>query len=69
MTIKVQSLVTIYEVDGEECVGLDMPTLTVRSHWNHSAYVEIEGLDGKRLTVAASELMAAIQNAKNRGGG
>jgi hypothetical protein len=62
--IKVVNTVSIYEVNGTEHRGLDAPTLTVSSHWNNDRSVVLE-LDGKKITVAASDLHAAITNACN----
>lgn len=64
--IKVSNEVKVYEVDGSEHVGLNEPTITVRSHWNRSSLVVIEA-GGRELTVLAVDLKAAIDNAGNTG--
>jgi hypothetical protein len=61
--IKVHNTVNIVEIDGKECGGLD-PTLAVHSHWNRDQLVVLE-LDGKRVTVSAGDMLAAIANATN----
>lgn len=62
--IKVQSVMNIYEIDGKDTSGLELPKLTVASHWNRNNFVVLE-VGGKRYTVEASDLRAAIQNATN----
>jgi hypothetical protein len=63
--IKVQCLVTIYEIDGRDFPGApEEHQITVRSHWNRDAFIELE-IEGKRYTVVASDLEAAITNAHN----
>jgi len=59
--IKVTSEVQCYEVNGQECTG---PRVRVDSHWNRDAMVVLD-IDGKRYTVSASDLIAALHNATN----
>lgn len=62
--IKVISEVDIYEVDGSEVVGLNRPKINVLSHWNRPDLVILE-IDGKKSTIVATDMEAAITNAKN----
>jgi len=62
--IKVSNEVTIYEVDGQATGGIPMPTMTVASHWNRDSLVVLH-VNGKRVTVAARDLQAAVNNATN----
>lgn len=64
--IKTESKVTGYEVDGVECKGLDMPALSVSSHGIRNDRVVLE-FGGKRITVVARDLNAAVSNATNTG--
>lgn len=41
-----------------------MPSIRVHNHWSDSRMVELE-VDGKRYTVKAKDLIAAIENATN----
>lgn len=41
-----------------------MPSISVHNHWFNSKLVVIE-VDGKRYSVSAADLIAAIQNATN----
>jgi hypothetical protein len=59
MTIQVESVVEVQEVDGE---WVDDQTLRVRSRLQ--GWVELE-IDGRRLTISAPDLHAAIENATN----
>ena len=56
----------IYEIDGEEQIALQMPTITIESHWNRRNLVilNVPGI-GKKMTVVAEELKMAIDNAIN----
>ncbi len=62
--IKVSNAVTVYEVDGTERNDVPPPTITVESHWNRNTLVVLQA-NGKRLTVSADDIMAAIRNATN----
>jgi hypothetical protein len=64
--LEVKSLVTIYEIDGEETHGLKLPTITVRNHWNEKGKIVLE-VDSKQITVVALDLQDAIDNATNVG--
>ena len=64
--IKVSSKVTVYEIDGTECKGLDKPVVSVESDWNRNTMVVLE-FAGRRMTVPALDLHAAITNATNTG--
>lgn len=61
--IAVESLVTVHEVNGSDWFSKDAK-IRVCSHWNQNTLVVIE-VDGKRITVAARDLEAAITNACN----
>ena len=61
--IRVVSSINVYEVDGVE-VPRDLPQIDVSAHWNRDTLV-ILTIDGKRHTVVASDLRAAVQNATN----
>ena len=65
--IKVTSLVSIYEIDGDETGNADS-ILKVSAHWNRKEMVNIEFPGQSSLiTVAASDLIAARANATNTG--
>ena len=53
----------VYEVDGQE-TNLSRPTIQVQSHWNRSGMIVLV-IDGKGITVLATQLTAAIANALN----
>lgn len=55
----------IYEINGTDVPpGAKDAEIEVASHWNESSKVVLV-VDGKRLTVVASDLGAAIRNATN----
>lgn len=56
----------IYETNGIDEKGLrsQRPKLIIHEHWNVRDFVVIE-LDGKKVTVLASQLKKAIDNAQN----
>lgn len=62
--IKVSNEVQVYEVNGKETPAVDCPKISVHSHWNETAKVTLE-IEGKKLTVLARDLGAAIANATN----
>lgn len=64
--IKVENTVTIYERDGQEVktVG-DAIGLKVLSHWNRRDFIVLQLANGKAISVVASDLQKAIQNAMN----
>lgn len=67
MTIEVSNRVKVYEVDGKETpVGASVG-MNVLSHALHNDRVVLE-IDGKKHTVIARQLKAAIDNATNTGG-
>ena len=53
----------VYEVDGQE-TNLSRSTIQVQSHWNRSGMIVLV-IDGKGITVLATQLTAAIANALN----
>lgn len=63
------NLIEIYETNGVEEKGLrsERPKVEVSEHWNRKDFVKI-GIDGKNVTVLASELKRAIDNAQNAHG-
>jgi hypothetical protein len=64
--IKVESIVDCYEVDGQETPALSSkrPHIIVRSHWNRDEFVVLE-VEGKKFTLLAKDIRAAIANAVN----
>jgi hypothetical protein len=62
--IKVTNEVNIYEADDRE-VSTPAPRMLVKSHWNYDKFVVLITPGGERLTVAANDLRAAIENATN----
>ena len=61
--IKVHNEVKVCEIDGEHFERATSP-LIVDSHWNRASLVVLQ-FGETRITVLASELQAAIQNATN----
>lgn len=63
------NLIEVYETNGTEEKGLrsDRPKVKVSEHWNRKDFIIIE-VDGKKVTVLASELKRAIDNAQNAHG-
>lgn len=61
--IKVESELKVYEIEGLD-VTIDGRTLKVLSHWNSHDRVVLE-IEGKKHTVVARDLLAAISNATN----
>ncbi len=65
MSIKVTSTVPTYERNGkEEPVSCRRP-ISVSSHWNRKVFVILHLTEDETVTVAASDLIAAIKNAQN----
>lgn len=64
--IKVSNDIVVREIDGWEVSGIPATVITVSSHWSRNSLVVLE-IDGRRLSVAASDLRAAIANATNSG--
>ena len=65
MAIKVNSAVPIQERSGELVETPIKDCLRVASHWNRSEWVILHLADAMTITVAASDLVAAIKNAQN----
>lgn len=67
--IKVESLVEVYEVAGKETPTMNnkRPQLSVSGHWLEEKKVVLKIGDGESITVIASDLRAALDNATNRG--
>lgn len=64
--IKVVNHIKVYEVDGKECHSIaESTSIEVLSHWNRRTMVVIKCEGGKKLTIAANDLIAAINNATN----
>jgi hypothetical protein len=63
--IRVESVVTVYEVDGK-LVPPMKESISIRSHTDNHRWVVLQ-VDGKKITVNASDLEAAIRNAQNTG--
>lgn len=70
MTIDVECTLRVLAVDGVEVeykVGMSRPVLVVRDA-NTGAYQRVElEFNGQRIEVLASDLEAAIKNARNNG--
>ncbi len=64
--MKVTSVIDVYEENGTDTKGLDRPKVKIHSHWNWSDFVVLEVTPNETVTVSASELIAAIQNAGNK---
>ena len=62
--IQVKNEIRVYEVDDKDVGFKEGPEFTVENHWNQTAYVVVS-IDGKKYTVVAADLMAAIKNATN----
>lgn len=66
MNIKVENEIYIYEINGKETRGIiDENKFTVSSHWNRNEMVVLQNADGDKITVSASELKRAVENATN----
>jgi hypothetical protein len=63
--MKTESTLKIYEINGSKIVvEPESNLLIVRNHWNERQMVVLEDLDGKKITVLAAELVAAIDAAQ-----
>ena len=63
--IKVTSIVSVVESNGQRVTKPeDVPGLAVKSHWNDAALVVLVVGD-RELAVLASDIEAAIANARN----
>lgn len=62
--IKVSNEVPVYEIDGTATSGIPQPTIGVGSHWNRDNFVVLT-VDGKKITVCARDLKAAVDNSTN----
>lgn len=67
--IKVESKVEIYEVAGKDTDNMNKgrPVLKVSGHWNRNTMVVLQVGEQETISVVASDLLAALQNATNRG--
>jgi hypothetical protein len=65
VVIEVINELTIYEIDGKAVAIRDTPTLTVKSHWNDPEWIILCTPDGRRFTLNAKDMRAAIENAAN----
>ena len=64
--MKVINEINIYEIDEVEVKSIENETqLSIKSHWNYGDRIILKGLDNKEITVIASELIRAINNATN----
>lgn len=63
--IEVTARVQVYEVNGEEVKSIVASYVNIKSHWNRNDMVVLEFKNGVTLTVVASDLEKAIQNATN----
>lgn len=62
-SIKSTNTLKIYEINGEG-EKVEQQCLTVKNHWNRRELVVLE-YQGEEITMDASDLMEAIQNAQN----
>lgn len=62
--IKVENKIDLYEVNGVEVNMSAPPDIIISSHWNDRRLIVIDSGD-KKLTIKASDLLAAIANATN----
>ena len=58
-TVRTRAEVDIYEVNGETNIAV-RPKMVITTHWGYDRKVVVEGLDGVKLTVLASDLRLAI---------
>ena len=58
-TVRTRAEVDIYEVNGETNIAV-RPKLVITTHWGDDRKVVVEGPDGVKLTVLASDLRLAI---------
>lgn len=61
--MKVQTDVTIYELNGKDCPVLDGPRLSVFSNWFGRVALQVGS--GDLVVILAADLQMAIQNAIN----
>ena len=61
--IKVHNEVQVIELDNKELTGVDRPVLSVDSHWNVDALVILKFGNKPDITVVATDLIRAVQNA------
>lgn len=64
--INVKNTVAVYEVNGEETKSDDAVSVEVRSHWLRNSMVVLS-VNGTVVTVSASDLRLAVDNATNTG--
>lgn len=59
------SRIAAYEINGEGMppTGEEYPELIVESHWNRGEMVVLSLGDGRKITVAANDLLLAIRRA------
>lgn len=62
-TMKVESKVHIYQIDGKDTVIGDEKFLNVRNVWNKDRFVEIQISNGEKVIVHEGDLLKAISNA------
>lgn len=62
--ITVINEVKVYEIDDKELQPVGDETLVITSHWNSKQRVNII-TNGRKITVIASDLKTAIENATN----
>jgi len=60
MSVELKAKVTVYEIDGDDSLGMDRPPVVIRSHWNRGEMVVIE-VNGKSVTVVAAQLAEAAR--------
>ena len=64
MKIDVQSIIKVYEINGEEVDIGKEKTISLHSHWNRNEFVVIK-IGKVTYTVVKEDLEKAIQNACN----
>ena len=64
------NFIEIYEINGTEEKGLrsHQRKVRVREHWNRQEFVVLQIDEGTEVTVLASQLVRAIENAQNAHG-
>lgn len=63
--METETKLKIYERDGNNiALDVDSQPLIIRNHWNEKSKIVLY-LNGNEITVAADDLIRAIQNAQN----
>lgn len=62
--MNVKNEINIYEKNGKDVIA-ERAAVTIKSHWSRDEFVVLV-VDGTSVTVSASDLRKAIQNATNK---